>query len=98
MNGFVLRGELRPVMFVFVLGADHLVGLADPLRPLDATIVVVSRKSAPIPYSRSSVAWMTSFWTSPYSETEISWRGSSWRTLISGSCSASWFRAARRQP
>ena len=40
-------------------------------------IVVVSRKSAPIPYSRSSVAWMTSFWTSPYSDTEISWRESS---------------------
>jgi hypothetical protein len=41
---------------------------------------------------------MTSFWTSPNSETEISWRTSSCRTLISGSCSASWARAARNAP
>ena len=41
---------------------------------------------------------MTSFWTSPYSETEISCRESSWRTSMSGSCSASWERAARREP
>ena len=36
MNGFVLSGELRPVMFVLRLGADDLLGLADACRALDA--------------------------------------------------------------
>ena len=36
MNGFVLSGELRPVMFVLRLGADDLLGLADARRALDA--------------------------------------------------------------
>ena len=61
-------------------------------------IVVVSRKLTCSPKSAASVAPMTSFWTSPNSETEISWRRSSCRTLISGSCSASWASAARSAP
>ena len=84
-------------MFVFVLA--KMTSSASPTRAgRSMHTVVVSRKSAAMPYSRSSVAWMTSFWTSPYSDTAISWRWSSWRTSISGSCSASWARAARRLP
>jgi hypothetical protein len=88
LNGFVLTGELRPVMFVWVFA--RMTSSASPtFAGRSMHTVVVSRKSAEMPYSRLSVAWMTSFWTSPYSETAISWRVSSWRTSISGSCSAS---------
>jgi hypothetical protein len=64
MNGFVLSGELRPVMFVWVFAL--MTSSASPA-PAGRSMqtVVVSRKSAAMPYSRSSVAWMTSFWTSP---------------------------------
>ena len=64
VNGFVLSGELRPVMFVWVLA--WMTSSASPT-PAGRSMhtVVVSRKSAAMPYSRSSVAWMTSFCTSP---------------------------------
>ena len=48
MNGLVLSGELRPVMFVLVLA--RITSSASPGRlGHSMQIVVVSRKSAPIP-------------------------------------------------
>ena len=48
LNGFVLRGELRPVMFVLVLA--RITSSASPARfGHSMQIVVVSRKSAPMP-------------------------------------------------
>ena len=48
MNGFVLSGELRPVMFVWVLA--RMTSPASPMRAgRSMQTVVVSRKSAAMP-------------------------------------------------
>ena len=63
-NGFVLSGELRPVMLVCVLA--YRISSASAARAgRSMHTVVVSLKSTAMPYSRSRVAPITSFWTSP---------------------------------
>ncbi len=48
MNGFVLSGELRPVMFVLVFA--RMISSASPIRAgRSMHTVVVSRKSAAMP-------------------------------------------------